>query len=223
MNVRKDYDEKLMEISRLINQMGRQTTIFVAGVVEALVVFDGEGARNVRHHESEVDELYRIIDEKCITLIATQQPAAGDLRFLISSVKISGEIERIADYANNIAKIIHKKLPELELRPVSHLGSAIRSMGVLAVEMLADAVQAFENKDRMFVDVAKQRDMEVNKAHRNLFKLMIGTGCPDSNVQTAILELYTAVRYLERVADRAVNIAEWVFYMETGFHYKKGA
>lgn len=217
--VRREYDEKLMEISRLISQMGEQTTEFVAGVMQALVAFDGESAKSVRHYENEVDDLYRRIDERCVALIATQQPAAGDLRFLIASIKISAEIERIADYANNIAKIIHKKLPRLDINCVAHLSTAIKDMGDLAVGMLADSVQAYANKDSIFVDAVKRRDKDVNQANLNIFKQMIETGAKDINAQTAILELHTVVRYIERVADRSVNIAEWVFYMETGFRY----
>lgn len=221
MSVRKDYDEKLIKISELIGLMGERTTTFIAGAVEALVAFDSTSAKNIRCYESEIDILHRKIEENCIILIATKQPVANDLRFLISGIKISAEMERIADYANNIAKITQKKLPQLDLEPVYHLEAAIGKMGSLVVGMLSDTVKAYENKDYVFINIAKERDAAVNKANNDLFKLMIDTGSKNSNVQAAILELYTAIRYLERAADRTVNIAEWVFYMGTGFQYVK--
>ncbi len=221
MSVRKDYDEKLIKISELISWMGERTTTFIAGAVEALGAFDSTSAKNIRCYESEVDILHRKIEEKCIILIATKQPVANDLRFLISSIKISAEMERIADYANNIAKITQRKLSKLDLEPVYHLGVAIREMGSLVICMLSDTVKAHENKDYVFINIAKERDVAVNKANNDLFKQMIDTGSKNSNVQATILELYTATRYLERAADRTVNIAKWVFYMETGFQYAK--
>ncbi|TWH49237.1 phosphate signaling complex protein PhoU [Sporomusa sp. KB1] len=219
MNVRKGYQEELHEINEQISRMGKQTTTFVAEAVEALAIFDTGGAETIRHHEREIDALHREIEEKCIAIIATQQPVAVDLRFLIASIKISAEIERIADYANNIAKITHRKLSGLDLAPVSHLGSVIGDMGSLAINMLTDTLRAYESRNHDFVVIAKEQDAEVNSANYKLFNLMIDTGRRNGSLSQAMLEMHTAIRYLERSADRAVNIAEWVFYMGTGFRY----
>jgi len=219
MNARRGYQEELVEISDLINRMGKQTTSFVIGAVEALVAFDSIRAEDIRHHEREIDALHQQIEEKCITIIATQQPVAGDLRFLIGSIKVSTEMERIADYANNIAKITHRKLSKLDVKPIIHLGSVIENMGRLAVDMLAETLRAYVSRDQKFIAIAKDRDKEVNKSNRNLFNLLIDTGNKSGSVCQAMLEMYTAIRYLERVADRTVNIAGWVYYMETGFRY----
>lgn len=218
-NVRKCYLDELQDIRELINQMGSQTKLFVAEAVKALVVLDSRRAESVRHYERKIDALHREIEEKCIAVIATQQPVASDLRFLIASIKISTEIERIADYANNITKITYKKLSGLDITPVSHLSSVIDEMGSLAINMLVDTLNSYESARHEFVAVAKERDKAVNKVNAQLFKLLIDTGKQNGTIAQALLELYAAIRYLERLADRTVNIAEWVFYMKTGYRY----
>lgn len=221
MSVRKGYQEELYEINEQLDEMGKQTITFVTEAVAAFVAFNAESAESIRHYERQIDVLHQAIEEKCIAIIATQQPVASDLRFLIAAIKISAEIERIADYANNIAKITHKKLPGLDLGPVVPLQEVVRDMGKLVINLLSDTLQAYENKTHNFVVSAKERDAEVNKANRALLDLMIETGRNNGNLTQAMLEMHTAIRYLERAADRTVNIAEWVFYLGTGFRYVK--
>jgi len=221
MNVRKGYQEELYEINAQLHEMGNRTIVFVSKAVEALVAFDAETAETIRQNERVIDALHEDIEEKCIRIIATQQPVASDLRFLIAAIKISSEIERIADYANNIAKITHKKLSGLDLAPILHLQQLVKDMGSLVITLLSDTLGAYESKNHDFVINAKERDAEVNAANRKLLNLMIETGRNNGNLTQAMLEMHAAIRYLERAADRTVNIAEWVFYLGTGFRYVK--
>lgn len=221
MAVRKGYQEELCEIKEQIFQMGEQTTLFITKAVETLVVSDTQGAETIRQCEREIDALHRALEEKCIAIIATQQPVASDLRFLIAAIKISGEIERIADYANNIAMITHKNLSVLDLSPVDNLKEVVSDMGNLVVGMMSDTFQAYASKNYDFVTSVKERDGAVNAVNTKLLNLMIDTGRETGNHSQVMFEMHAAVRYLERAADRTVNIAKWLFYMGTGFRYIK--
>ena len=221
MIVRKSFDQELEMIRALIRQMGETTLKFVEASVTCLVAFDMAQAKNIRHYESEIDRMYREIDEKCVAIIATQQPIAGDLRFLIASIKIAGEIERIADYANNIAKRVQKKLPNEDLAQCGTLCGMVRTMGDQAVSMLKDSLLAYTEGDANRIDNIVSQDEMVDQLNRTLLSEIINTVAPSSKNQQTVLELHTAIRYIERVADRATNIGEAVFYMSTGFPYVK--
>ena len=106
---RKLYSNELAGIKQLTLEMGQKTVDAVRFATQALISNDADIAGKARSLEKEVDVLYRQIDDRCIVSIATQQPMAGDLRFLVSTLKIATEIERIADYANNIAKMVQRK------------------------------------------------------------------------------------------------------------------
>lgn len=221
MIVRKSFEQELERIRNYIKQMGETTLAFVEASLSCLVAFDMAAAKDIRHYESEIDRMYREIDEKCVAIIATQQPTAGDLRFLIASIKIAAEIERIADYANNIAKRVQKKLPGEELVQYDTLCSMVKVMGNQAASMLKEALLAYVEGDANRVDNIVSQDEAVDQLNRTLLSEIINTVAPSSKSQQAVLELHTAIRYIERVADRATNIGEVVFYMSTGFPYVK--
>ncbi|MDF2568736.1 MAG: phoU 2, partial [Sporomusa sp.] len=160
------------------------------------------------------------IDERCITTIATQQPAAVDLRFLVSTIKIANELERVADYANNIAKIVQKKFPRLDLTAVKPLSERITEIGNMAAGMLTDSIKAYECNDADLASQVRERDAVVNKLNKALLKDILEIAIANPNNQEVVLEYSVAIRYIERVADRATNIAEWVFYIATGFRMR---
>jgi phosphate transport system protein len=220
--VRKEFEGELEVIRSMINQIGEKAASFVAAAVDCLVTLDVEAAKEIRRTEREIDELYRAVDEKCVAIIATQQPMAGDLRLLIASIKIAGEIERIADYANNIAKRVQKKLPDSELGSSHHyVSGSVKTMGEHAVTMLREALRSYQGKDTDLAETVMAKDAVVDALNKSLLNDIINNVVPHSRDQAVVLELHTAIRYIERVADRATNIAEAVFYISTGFPYTK--
>ena len=102
---RKMYSEELAGIKRLTLDMGQKTVEAVKLAAQSLITNNQEMATQARALEKEVDEMYRQIDDRCIVSIATQQPMAGDLRFLVSTLKFAAEVARNADYVNNIAEL----------------------------------------------------------------------------------------------------------------------
>lgn len=215
--VRKEYLNELANIRSTIITMGEKTVASVLNATTALAERNPEMAAVSRQYEKEVDAIYAVVDETCIRTIATQQPAATDLRFLVATMKIATEVERVADYANNIAKIVQKRFPQLDVTHIVPLSPTVKSMGDLAVTMLSDAMRAYANNDPDLASEVIGQDDAVDKIRKELFVKLVSNAATDAKALEAILELHTAIRYIERVADRSTNIAEWVFYVATGY------
>ncbi|WP_371381555.1 phosphate signaling complex protein PhoU [Sporomusa aerivorans] len=218
--LRANFMQELTGIREAIKNMGERATLSVQMAVGSFTTNDVSCAMRSRQYEKEVDAMYKEIDDKCIVTMATQQPAAIDLRFLVSSIKIANEIERIADYANNIAKIVQKKFPGLELSSLAPVSARITKLGDMAVEMLADSIKAYELNDANLASLVRERDVEVNKLNKQLLKDILNIAIDNPGNQEVVLEYNVAIRYIERVADRATNIAEWVFYIATGYRMR---
>lgn len=221
MSVRKSYETEMARVRQVITGMGEKSVAAIRSAVGALVAGKPEMADLARHYEKEVDSLYEAMDEELITTIATQQPLASDLRFIVASLKIASEIERTADYGNNIAKIVQKKMALLDPEPVRQVAETVQRMGELATAMLSDAVKAYADNDADLATQVIERDSEVNTLNKALFRVLAETAYANVKSQETILQVHTAIRYIERVADRSTNISEWVFYAATGFRFKK--
>lgn len=221
-SVRTGFHDELQTIRKMIIQMGELTIQFINETTQVLIQQQSDRAKTIRTTEKMIDELYEKIDERCIKLIATQQPAAGDLRFIIVSIKVANELERIADYANNIAKKVQKhKLDELGVMEKPELVDKIVTMSNKAVGMLQDAIKSFESNDPDYIDSVILQEKTVNSLNKELFRELIVISKANIGTQESIFELHSCIRYLERVADRSTNILELIFYMVRGFRYTK--
>lgn len=218
--MRANFVQELAGIREAVKLMGEKTTLSVITAVNSFAGNNVESAMRSRQYEKEVDSMYKEIDDRCIATIATQQPAAVDLRFLVSTIKIANEIERVADYANNIAKIVQKKFPRLDLTALDPLSERVIELGNMAAGMLADSIKAYETNDADLASQVRERDAIVNKLNKALLKEILNIAMANPNNQEVVLEYNVAIRYIERVADRSTNIAEWVFYVATGFRMR---
>ena len=199
--------------------MGQKTVEAVRFAAQALINNDADIAGKARSLEKEVDVLYRQIDDRCIVSIATQQPMAGDLRFLVSTLKIATEIERIADYANNIAKMVQRKFSCEDMSPTESLKPAVDIMSREAVSMLTEALAAYEKNDADLAMLVPKRDALVNRLNKDLFRNILAMATVKKYANELAMDFPTAVRYIERVADRSGNIAEYVYYAVTGYRF----
>ena len=213
------YSEKLAEIKQLTLEMGHKTVTAVELAAQALLGNNVEIAAQVRSLEKEVDALYKQIDERCIAFFATQQPLGRDLRFLVSTIKIAPEIERIADYANNIAKKVQKKFSREDMTPVESLKPSIDVMAREVSSMLTEAMHCYEAGDADLAMIVHQRDILVNHMNKELFKSIVTMTTRNHNVDELAMDFHTTVRYIERVADRSCNIVESVYYAVTGYRF----
>jgi len=214
---RTQYLGELSQIRENLKQMGEKTVTALEEALSALVGLNAEAAANTRRLEKEIDAMYKQIDDQCVACIATQQPMASDLRFLVATMKIASEVERIGDYANNIAKMVQRKFTKCDMAPLESLHEKVSLMMREGMGMLGDAIRAYSANDGALALTVLERDVMVNKINRDLYRGILAAATVNPWLQETALDFHTAVRYIERVADRATNVAEWVSYIVTGY------
>jgi len=152
------------------------------------------------------------IEEMCLNLVATQQPVAGDLRFLFSAMQIAMQLERIADYGKGIARINAGMPPGPHVKPLLD----IPRMSGVAVSMLRDAIAAFLNQDAEAAERIPARDVELDLLYSQIYRVLLTHVMQDPRRIDDALKLTFVAHNLERVGDRVVNICERVIYYLTG-------
>lgn len=213
MSPRYAFEKSLAELQQDILRMASLVEQAIYDAVESLVKQDVTGAAQVIMGDEMIDNLYLEIEDKCVKLIATQQPMARDLRVAITGIKICLSLERMADHAVDIARAAMCLSGQpLTVKCLEY----IPQMGRLAQQMVKEGLDAYVNSD-----VQKARDMcalddEVDYLFAKIFRELISNmeEDPKSIMQAAYL-LYVS-RYLERIADHATNIGEAVIYLVTG-------
>ena len=211
---RHNYDYELQGVRNDVLQMGQLVITAIERSIQALVDLDMELACQVIQGDDAIDELELLLEERCVVLIARQQPLAKDLRILSTGLKISTDLERIGDHAFDIAKIA-KRLGEGGNGHVKPLLDIPRMAG-LATQMLRDALTAYVNMDVELADKVCQADDEVDALYNQLFRELLTYMLANPAVINDATQLIFVARYLERVADHTTNIAEWVIYLQTG-------
>ena len=212
MRVRAGLDRQLRMLQDEVLTMGTMVEKSIAKAMAALIRRDLEASERVIREDDYIDGKRFDIEEQCIDLIATQQPMATDLRILIAILHITVELERMGDYAEGIARISLLIGDEPTLKPLID----IPKMAEKATGMLRRSMEAMENRDTVTAIQVCNDDDEVDalydQVYRDLLMLMIDD--PET-IQRATYLLWVA-HDLERMADRATNIAERVVYMVTG-------
>lgn len=186
----------------------------VKDAVKALLNKDMDLAEKVKTEDSIIDDLQRLIEDQAVKLIATQQPVASDLRTLFTTIKIVTDVERIADYAVDIARIAIL----LKDNKISKDLSEIDKMGEIASKMLQDSIDAYTSKDDDKAYEVTKLDDEVDKSFMNLIKELYynENSSPNQDDINEVTQLNFVGKYLERIGDHATNICEWTIYIVTG-------
>jgi len=206
------YSEQLEEIRELVLRMGGLAEAMTHRVIQALIQRDSNLLPEVRSMEAQVNQLHIDIDEACLEIIALRQPAGYDLRFVTAAIKINTDLERIGDQAMNILEETESLLAVPLLKPLIDTPK----MAEIAQEMLKDALDAFVNGD---VDLAQrtiERDDIVDKLKDDIFIELVGYMSADASTVPRAMDLILVSRHLERIADHATNICEYVIFMEQG-------
>ncbi|MBM3941557.1 MAG: phosphate signaling complex protein PhoU [SAR202 cluster bacterium] len=198
----------------------RQEVIFMAGMVEkaiarsvdALKQRDLEASRQVVREDDIIDQTRFEIEERCIDIIATQQPIARDLRAIIALLHITGELERMGDYAEGIAKISLMMGDTPLLKPLID----IPRMADKATQMLRESLDALSNRDVVKAQRVCKDDDEVDALYDQVYRELLLYMIQDPQTIQRATWLLWAAHDLERIADRATNIAERVIYLVTG-------
>ena len=214
MSIRKQYDTDLELLKDSLTEMGRNSADAVENVLEALCVADADAAAAIVKGDTRINNMERDIEHRCMTLLLRQQPVAGDLRRISTAMKVVTDIERIGDHAADIAEIIpHLVTVRKEGDPA--VSQAI-AMGKKAHQMILDALDALtaedENAARRVIAADDEVDYDFNAIKHQLAQEI----AEDPGKVDAALDLLMVIKYLERIGDHAVNVAEWVQFVRTG-------
>ena len=219
MITRLNFENNLKQLKDMLMDMARKSENAIKESINSLINQDLDKANEILNNDTVIDDLEHEINNKAITLIAKESPVAKDLRRIVVALKISSEVERIADNAVNIAKSTIHIGKEKHIKEIVD----IPKMMDLALEMLGDSLKAFLEED---VDLARkcaQKDDKVDEMYGRLVKELMGyiEKYPDHINQ--ITQLAFVCRYIERLADHSTNIAEHVIYLVTGERYDLNA
>ena len=208
----KSYDDELKNLHEDILRMGGIAEAQFASAIQALTKRDADVAALIVKGDVKLDELNIIIDQRALRMLALRQPMASYLREIISSLKIAADIERMGDYAANIAK---RSIAIAEMRPVKPL-SSIPRMGRLVQHLIKDVLDAYNERNP---DKAKQvwlRDEEVDDAYNALFRETLTYMMEDPRNITPCTHLLFVAKNIERIGDHATNIAETIYFIVNG-------
>lgn len=216
---RQEYIHDLEVVQELVASMGDKALKNVENAMTALLDDDAEPAKKVMKADDEIDDMIVDVEDKCILLIAKQQPIAHDLRVIATGFKISTDIERIGDHAFDIAKTA--LAVEEQLNPECRRW--IKELGDCAADMLRMAVKAYRDNNVQEADEVRKMDKHMDTVFEHTFYALSDFVTKEGARQKGATQLLFIARFLERIGDHAVNIAEWVIYLETAerIHQKK--
>ena len=214
MSIRKQYDTDLESLKESLTEMGRNSADAVENVLEALCVADADAAAAIVKGDARINNMERDIEHRCMTLLLRQQPVAGDLRRISTAMKVVTDIERIGDHAADIAEIIpHLVTVRKEGDPA--VSQAI-AMGKKAHQMILDALDALTAEDELAARKVIAADDAVDCDFNAIKHTLAQEIAEDPGKVDAALDLLMVIKYLERIGDHAVNVAEWVQFVRTG-------
>ncbi|MCP8616868.1 phosphate signaling complex protein PhoU [Salirhabdus salicampi] len=215
MSVREHFQDDLEGLKELIKDLAKDVRQRLDEAVYTLYHKDVEGAQKIIDDDKELDQKELIINEKAILLITKEQPFATDLRRLIIALKISSDLERMADHAVNIAKSTLRlgEAHSLTIHP------NIDKMCAKAIDMVTLAIQAFEQEDITLAKKLADLDDEIDAMHSQVIRDMLQHTESNPEVIQHIMQMAFSSRYIERFADHITNIGENVFYLVKGETY----
>jgi len=203
------FHEELDALKQTILAMGGLVEDQIRRVMRALIERDDEQAKDVIARDREVNAYENEIDEKCVELLALHQPAASDLRFLTTAMKIVTDLERIGDQAVNIAQRTLEVNREPQLKPYIDLPR----MADKAQAMVKESLDAFVARDTALARRVRGEDEAVDALNHQIFRELLTFMMADPTTIPRAIRLILIARFLERVADHATNIAEMVIYL----------
>ena len=206
------FAQELEQLREMVLRMGGHVETAIAEAMRALVERDPDLARKCIREDHAVNKMEVDIDELCVSILARRQPAAEDLRLLISGLKTSTDLERIGDLAVNMCERTLDLLEVPSLKPLIDLPR----MAELARGMLSDALNAYVKGDAELAEEVCIRDDLVDRLNEQVFRELITYIMEDPHTISQALALMMISRYLERIADHATNIAEMVIYQVKG-------
>jgi phosphate transport system protein len=208
----REFAHELDRLNQIIAQMGSLAETQLIDALRAIGERDTELALEVIKSDARVDALEDEIDDLTLQELALRQPVAVDLRRVVGALRTSTDLERIADYATNIAKRV---MPLTQLQRVDPIGG-IRRMGGTVLSMVEDVLEAYDTGDAERAVEVWKRDEEVDAHYSSLFREILTYMIEDPRIITACTHLLFVAKNLERIGDHATNIAETVYFLVKG-------
>jgi len=210
----KAFDSDIGEVRGLISDMGARAESAITQSVTALLRHDMELAKTVITGDKTIDRLEAEVEAKVVQTIALRAPMADDLRELVAALKISSMIERIGDYAKNIAK----RIAMIEDASFIKDNDQLLPMSKIAAEMVRDTMDAFARRDTELAVAVCDRDRSVDQLHNNIFVDLVAHVAKHPEQAEQIAHLLFVSKNLERIGDHATNTAEMVYFTAEGTH-----
>jgi len=208
----KAFDNEISQLRGLIAEMGGLAEVAIRDAVAALVSHDDEAAGIVVAGDAKIDALEAEVDRLAVRIIALRAPMADDLREVIAALKISGVIERIGDYAKNIAKAGRKMEGRAKIEPLT----LVPAMAEIAQGMVRDVLNAYGARDAVLAVEVIRRDEKVDNFYDSIFRNLVAHMMENPATISSAAQLLFVARNLERIGDHATNIAEMVYFAATG-------
>lgn len=206
------FDDDMDEIRGLIAEMGARAETAVVSAMKALRDRDSDLAVKTRAEDKVIDHLETEVERLVVRTIALRAPMADDLRELIAALKMSAVIERIGDYAKNIAK----RVPQMEGKIPPNGAEQLGRMGDIVVEMIRNAMDAYAKRDIDLARAVSVRDDDVDQLNKDLFVDFVAYVAKNPKNATEVAHLLFTAKNLERIGDHTTTVAQMIYFTETG-------
>ncbi|MGR3713588.1 MAG: phosphate signaling complex protein PhoU [Shimia sp.] len=207
------FDRDLESVQALVMKMGGLVEAAIVDASNALLNQDEELSAEVLKRDQAIDDLDELINEQCANVIALRAPAAVDLRVILSVMKISGNLERIGDYAKNMAK---RNAVLVHMTQIEGARGALQRMAREVQLMLKDVLDAFIQRDVVSAQDVLERDRDVDQMYNALFREFLTFMMEDPRHITPCMHLHFIAKNTERMGDHVTSIAEQVIYVVSG-------
>lgn len=204
--------DEITKLRRMVLTMSAEVEQRVAGAVEALVRHDLERAQEVRHGDDEIDQLDVDIETECMEILALHQPVASDLRFVLTALRVNGDLERMGDLARSVAR----RALKLEKRVPLQRPLELRELATSVQVIVSEAMRALGTPDEALCERIRSSDAEIDAKYKAVFTWATQEMQSKPDAASPIIDVLSIVRNLERIADLAVNIAEAVIFQIEG-------
>ena len=209
----KAFDQELDQLRATISEMGGLAEAAIRESMQALANRDSEAAQEIVRRDKKIDSLEAEVERRAVQIIALRAPMADDLRDVVAALKIAGVVERIGDYAKNIAKRV-PLIEESRIKPISLLPEMARIAG----EMVRNVLDAFAARDAQKAADVCERDRAVDDFYNSIFRALLTFMMENPHNITPATHLLFVAKNLERIGDHATNVAEMVYFAATGEH-----
>ncbi len=206
------FDDDMDEIRGLIAEMGARAETAVIAAMRALREHDSDLAVKTRAEDKIIDHLETEVERLVVRTIALRAPMADDLRELIAALKMSAVIERIGDYAKNIAK----RVPQMEGKMPPNAPEQLDRMGDIVVEMIRNAMDAYAKRNIDLARAVSVRDNDVDQLNKDLFVDFVAYVAKNPKNATEVAHLLFTAKNLERIGDHTTTVAQMIYFTETG-------